>query len=131
MGFGVNWGRRADKHFSFHLCDPEFLDNLSENPRFFNLVADYFDLLSKREKNHHDFSARDCRLEKQGKVQIGFQNAPQCHPTSFSVLDHLSPLVRRFGVNMKEGHRKERLTLNNGDSFELQRMLVLFSLFSI
>ena len=50
VGFGVNWGRRPDQHFSFRICDPEFLDNLSENPRFLNLVTDYFDLLSSEGK---------------------------------------------------------------------------------
>lgn len=32
-----------------------------------------------------------------------------------SVLEYPAPLVGRFGVNMKKGHSKERITLNNGD----------------
>lgn len=51
-------------------------------------------------------------------------------PTS-PVLELLAPLVGQFGVNMKEGHRKERTILGNGDPSELQRMLVPLSLFDL
>lgn len=39
------------------------------------------------------------------------------------------PSVGWFGVNVQEEHRKERITLNHGDSSELLRMLVPFNLF--
>lgn len=53
--------RTTDKHSSFDICDPAFLDNLSENLFFFRWLI----TLLKREKNDHDLSVSEYRGETQ------------------------------------------------------------------
>lgn len=53
--------------------------------------------------------------------------SPTCHPGPFPHPELPASLV---GCDVKEGGRKERIPLNNGDAAELPRMLVPFSLYS-
>lgn len=65
-------------------------------------------------------------------MQLLFYNSPERHPQatrSCAPSEGPAPLVGWFEVDLKEGSRKERITLNHGEPSELQRMLVPFSLF--
>lgn len=57
-GFGMSLGkRRLDKHPSFDLWDPEFLDNLSEKSQLFVWRPIALLFSRKREKDHRDLNS--------------------------------------------------------------------------
>lgn len=56
--------------------------------------------------------------------------SPSGHPDPCRLSEGPASLVGWFGVNRKEGYRKERITLNKGEPSELQRTLVPLSLYS-
>lgn len=66
-------------------------------------------------------------------MRVLLSNSPKCsptyHPDPCPLSEPSAPSVSWFGVDIKEGRRKERITLNNRDFSALQRMLVPFSLF--